>query len=99
MQNMERLHHVMSMPPSLAKSHGVPALPSIHPAVARSTPTLCLLQEMEADSEERAPAGLVPAAAMGGVGGAAVNPPLAAAAASGAAGQAAGEASGGRGGD
>ena len=60
-------------------------------------PTLCLLQDMEAESEERAPAGLVPAAAMGGVVGTAANPPLAAAAASGAAGQAAGEASGGEG--
>ena len=58
---------------------------------------LCLLQDMEAESEERTPAGLVPTAAMGGVGGAAVNPSLAAAAASGAAGQAAGEASGGEG--
>ena len=63
--------------------------------MAQITPTLCLLQDMEADSEERAPAGLVPAAAMGGVGDAAVNPSLAAAAASGAAGQAAGEAGGG----
>eukprot|EP00891_Asterochloris_glomerata_P005309 jgi/Astpho2/5309/fgenesh1_pg.00075_%23_8_t len=72
--------------------HGSMVPPTVAPSMNVSAHGV---QDMEADSEERAPAGLVPAAAMGGVGDAAVNPSLAAAAASGAAGQAAGEAGGG----